>query len=41
MDEFGVVVVVSVFPKQEKLKLFFLCVSNDCESLLQLMSVLL
>ena len=40
MDEFGVVFVVIVSPKQEELKLFYLGVSNDCESSLLLKSVL-
>ena len=40
VDEWGVVVVVNVSPKEKELQIFFLGVSNDCESLLYLTSVL-
>ena len=40
MDEFGVVVVVILSPKQEELQLFPPSVSNDCESSLLFTSVL-
>ena len=40
LDEFGVVVVVFVSPKEVELQLFFLEVSNDCEWSLSLTLVL-
>ena len=40
VDEYGVVIVVIVSPKQKELQLFFLGISNDCESSLSLPLVL-
>ena len=40
VDKRGVVVVAIVLPKEEELKLFFLGVSNKCESSLSLTYIL-